>query len=192
MMRKIIKNCTGHDLKDAKFPKSDDFVCTLCAMEKLILWPSLLKIHAEPLKFFERIQEDICNPIQQLYDHFRYFMILIYTSIRWSHVCLLSICNHTFAKFIMQLIRLKMNYPEYRIKNICMDNAAEFSSQACNDYCMTQEIEIQYFVLYVHTQNSLIEFRIKRIKLIARPLLQGCNLLISCWGHTVLHTADLV
>jgi hypothetical protein len=30
--RKIIGNYTGHDLKDAKFPKSDDFVCTSCAM----------------------------------------------------------------------------------------------------------------------------------------------------------------
>jgi hypothetical protein len=27
-MRKIIENCTDHDLKDAKFPKSNDFVCT--------------------------------------------------------------------------------------------------------------------------------------------------------------------
>jgi hypothetical protein len=50
MMWKIIENCTGHDLKDAKFPKSNDFVCTSCAMEKLILRPSLLKIHAEPLR----------------------------------------------------------------------------------------------------------------------------------------------
>jgi hypothetical protein len=56
MMRKIIGNCAGHDLKDAKFPKSNDFVCTLCAMGKLILRPSPLKIHAEPLNFLERIQ----------------------------------------------------------------------------------------------------------------------------------------
>jgi hypothetical protein len=37
MMRKIIENYTGHDLKDAKFSKSNDFVCTSCAMGKLIL-----------------------------------------------------------------------------------------------------------------------------------------------------------
>jgi hypothetical protein len=35
-----------------------------------------------------------------------------------------------------QVIRLKVNYPEYRIKSIRMDNAAEFSSQAFNDYCI--------------------------------------------------------
>jgi hypothetical protein len=31
-MWKIIRNCTGHDLKDAKIPKSNDSVCTSCAI----------------------------------------------------------------------------------------------------------------------------------------------------------------
>jgi hypothetical protein len=37
MMRKIIRNFTGHNLKDIKIPKSNDFVCTSCVMGKLIL-----------------------------------------------------------------------------------------------------------------------------------------------------------
>jgi hypothetical protein len=73
-----------------------------------------------------------------------------------------------------------------------MDNAAEFLSRVFNDYCMAQGIEVQYFVLYVHTQNSLVESLIKRIKLIARLLLQGCNLPTSYCGHAVLHVADIV
>jgi hypothetical protein len=116
MMRKIIGNCTSHDFKDAKFPKSNDFVCTSCAMGKLTLRPSPLKIHAEPLWFVERIQGDICGLIQPLCGPFRYFMVLIDASIRWSHVCLLSTCNHAFAKFMTQVIRLKVNYLEYMIK----------------------------------------------------------------------------
>jgi hypothetical protein len=100
MMRKIIENCTGHDLKDAKFPKSNDFMCTSCAMGKLLLWPSLLKIHAEPLRFLEGIQGDIYGPIQPLCSPFRYFMIMIDAFTRWSHVCLLSTRNHAFAKFM--------------------------------------------------------------------------------------------
>jgi hypothetical protein len=150
-MRKIIGNCTNNDLKDAKFSKFNDFICTSCATGKLILRPSPLKIYAEPLKFLERIQGDICGLIQSLNGPFRYFMILIDTSIRWSHVYLLSTCNHVFVKFMMQVIRLKENYPEYRIKSICMDNAAEFSSQAFNDYCMAQGIEVQHLIPYVHT-----------------------------------------
>jgi hypothetical protein len=141
-MRKIIENCTSHDLKDAKFSKANNFMCTSCAMGKLILWPSSLKIHAKPLRFLECIKGDICGLIQPLCGPFRYFMILIDTSTRWSHVCLLSTRNHAFTKFMAQFIRLKANYPEYRIKSIRMDNAAEFLSQAFTDYFMTQGIEV--------------------------------------------------
>jgi hypothetical protein len=86
-------------------------------------------------------------------------------------VPLLSARNHAFAKFMTQVIRLKVNYPEYRIKSIRMYNAVEFSSRAFNDYCMAQGIKIQHFVPYVHTQNDLAGSLIKRIKLIARSLL---------------------
>jgi hypothetical protein len=54
-----------------------------------------------------------------------------------------------------QVIRLKANYLEYMIKNICMNNAAKFLSRAFNDYRMTQAIELQHSVPYVHTQNGL-------------------------------------
>jgi hypothetical protein len=85
-----------------------------------------------------------------------------------------------------------VNYPEYRIKSICIDNVTEFSSRDFNDYYMTEGIELQHSVPYVHTQNGLTESLIKRIKFIARPLLQGSNLPTCCWGHAVLHAADLV
>jgi hypothetical protein len=119
-------------------------------------------------------------------------MILIDASTRWSHVCLLSTRNLSFAKFMMQVIRLKANYPKYRLQSVRLDNPAEFSSQAFNDYFIAQGIEVQYSVPYVYTQNGLVESLIKRIKLIARSLLHNCNLPITCWGHTILHAADIV
>ena len=61
-------------------------------------------------------------------------MVLIDASTRWSHVCQLSTRNHAFAKLIAQIIKLRANHPEHRIKTIRMDNAAEFSSRAFNDY----------------------------------------------------------
>jgi hypothetical protein len=51
---------------------------------------------------------------------------------------------------------------------------------------------VKHYVPYVHTQNGLVESLIKIIKLIVRPLLHDCNLPISCWGHAVLHAADLI
>ena len=119
-------------------------------------------------------------------------MVLIDASTRWSHVSLLSTRNHAFAKIIAQLIKLKAHYPKHRIQSIRMDNAAEFSSCAFNDYCMALGIQVQHFVPYIHAQNGLAESLIKRIKLIARPLLMNCKLPTSCWGHAVLHAADLI
>jgi hypothetical protein len=55
MIRKIIGNCIGHNLKEAKFLKTSDFICMACVTGKLILRPSPFKIHTEPLKFLERI-----------------------------------------------------------------------------------------------------------------------------------------
>jgi hypothetical protein len=51
---------------------------------------------------------------------------------------------------------------------------------------------VQHSVPYVHTQNGLAKFLIKRIKLIARPLVHNYNLPISYWGHAVLHAAGLI
>jgi hypothetical protein len=120
MMCKIISNCTCHNL--IKFPKTSDFICTACTARKLILRPSPLKVHTKPLKFLEMIHGDICDPIQPISGLFRYFMILIDASTRWSHVCLLSTWNHAFAKIMTQVIRLKSSFTENRIQPIWLDN----------------------------------------------------------------------
>jgi hypothetical protein len=124
LMRKIIGNSTDHNLNTVKFPKSLDFMCTSYASRKLIVRLSPLKIKVEPLKFLEKIQRDICGPIKLLLGSFRYFMVLIDASMQWSHVCLLSTCNHVFAKFITQAIRLKVNFPEHRLQSVWLDNTA--------------------------------------------------------------------
>jgi IS30 family transposase len=79
-------------------------------------------------------------------------MVLIDASTRWSHVCLLSTRNHTFIKIMSQIIKLKANFPEHQIQTIRMDNAAEFTFQAFNNYCMALDIQIQHSVPYVHNQ----------------------------------------
>jgi hypothetical protein len=57
-----------------------------------------------------------------------YFMVLIDASTRLSYVCLLSTRNHAFAKFMMEVIRLKANFSEHRIEYIRLDNVIQFSS----------------------------------------------------------------
>ena len=57
---------------------------------------------------------------------------------------------------------------------------------------MSIGIKVEHLVAHVHTQNSLAESLIKRLQLIARPLLMKCNISSSAWGHTILHAAALI
>ena len=82
-----------HPLTSRQILNSRDFSCTVCSQGKLIIRPSFTKIASESPTFLERIQGDIYGPIHLLSGHFRYFMVLIDTSTRWSHVCLLSTQN---------------------------------------------------------------------------------------------------
>ena len=123
---------------------------------------------------------------------FRYFMVLIDASARWTHIYLLSTQNNAFSKFIAKLIELIAKFPNYLIKSIRMDNVDEFTSKAFDDYCMALGIKVEHLIPYIHTRNGLVESLIKQIKLIVRPLLQHSNLPISCWGHVVLNVVSLI
>ena len=97
MMRKIIKTSSDHSLKNQKIFQANELSCVACSQGKLISRPSLNKVGYESPSFLERIQGDICGPIHPPCGPFRYFMVLIDESTRWSHVCLLSSCNLVFA-----------------------------------------------------------------------------------------------
>jgi transposase InsO family protein len=192
MMRRIIENSHGHPLKNQKILSPSDYPCSACSQGKLITKPSLSKIAVESPSFLERIQGDICGPIHPPCGPFRYFMVLIDASTRRSHVCLLSTRNVAFARLLAQIIRLRAQFPDYPIKKIRLDNAGEYTSQAFDNYCMSIGIDVEYPVAHTHTQNGLAESFIKKLQMIARPLLMKTKLPISVWGHAILHAASLV
>jgi hypothetical protein len=106
-------------------------------------------------------------------------MVLIDASTRWSHASLLSTRNVAFARLLAQIIRLHAQFPNFPIKKICLDNATKYTSQAFNDYCMSIGIDVEYPIAHTHTQNGLAESFIKRLQLIARPLLMKTKLPVS-------------
>jgi transposase InsO family protein len=119
-------------------------------------------------------------------------MVLIGASTRWSRVCLLSTRNVAFARLLPQIIRLRAQFPDYPIKKIRLDNAGEYTSQAFDNYCMSIGIDVEYPVAHTPTQNGLAESFIKRLQMIARPILMKTKPPISAWGHAILHAASLV
>ena len=93
MIRRIIENSNGNPLKNLKILLNNEFSCTSCYHGRLIIRPSPIKIGVESPAFLERIQGDICGHIHPSSGSFKYFMVLIDTFSRWSHVCLLSSRN---------------------------------------------------------------------------------------------------
>ena len=130
---------------------SSDYPCTACSQGKLIVRPSHTKVLVESPTFLERIQGNICGPIHPPCAAFCYFMVLIYASSRWSHVCLLSTGNVAFSRLLAKIIRLQAHFPDYPIKKIRLDNAGEFISKAFDDYCMSVGIEVEHSIAHVHT-----------------------------------------
>ena len=57
---------------------------------------------------------------------------------------------------------------------------------------MSIGINIEHLVAHVHTLNGLEESLIKRLQLIAKPLLMKTKLPTSTWGHVVIHVASLI
>ena len=57
---------------------------------------------------------------------------------------------------------------------------------------MSNGIDVEHSVAHTHTQNGLAESLIRRLQLIARPLILRSNLSFSYWGHAILHVASLI
>ena len=100
MMRRIVQNYNGDPLTSRQILVSDGYTCAAYSKGKLILRPSFTKVTFESPAFLERIQGDICGSIHPPSGPFCYFMVLIYLSTRWSHVCLLSSRNVAFASLL--------------------------------------------------------------------------------------------
>ena len=141
----------GHPLGGKNFVINPKSLCQACSIGKTHLKP----LHVKPTKvvscFLERIQGDICGPIQPTCGPFKYFMVLVDASTRWSHVALLSTRNAAFPKLLAQIIKLRAHHPDYPTKSIRLDNAAEFISKSFDDYCMSLGIVVEHPVAYVHT-----------------------------------------
>ncbi|KAK6131094.1 hypothetical protein DH2020_035170 [Rehmannia glutinosa] len=116
MMRMIIEHTNGHPLKGTKRLISKHYLCESCSQGKHITRPSMEKVGYESPSFLQCIHGDICGTIHPASGPFRYFMVLIDASCRWSHICLLYTRNIAFARLLVQIIKLRSYFPDYPIK----------------------------------------------------------------------------
>ena len=95
-----LEHSHGHPLKNQKIILPNEYPCVACSQGKLIVIPFFSKVTFESPVFLERIHGDICEPLHPPCGPFCYSMVLIYASMRWSHVCLLSTQNIAFARLL--------------------------------------------------------------------------------------------
>ena len=132
------------------------------------------------------------GPINPPSGTFKYYFVLVDASGSHFEVSLLPTRNMVFPRILAILLRYRNHFPENPIKYLRMDNAQEFRSHAFEDYCAATGIILTYSVSYEHSQNELAEPFIKKVQLIAMPLLLHANLPSNLWGHAVLHVASLL
>ena len=119
-------------------------------------------------------------------------MVLVDASTRYSHVALLESCNQVFNRVLQQILVLRDHFPNDPICSLRFDNAAEFQSQAFNSFCDSLNMNLQLTTPYMHHQNGAAESFIKRVQLIARPMLMHSNLPLAYWSYATLHASMLI
>jgi len=192
MLQRMTKAVKGISLKTKDMAKHGESLCHPCAMGK---FQSKKKTSYSGEQFkrkgiLETLVSDVCGPISPPSGPFNYYMILKDSSARYSNVQLLSSRNEVMPKLLTSIIQLKAHFPNHVIKNVRVDNAAEYVSKSFQEFCTSSGIVLETSVPHAH--NTTAENFVKQIQMIARPLLLRSNLPLSCWGHAVLHAGDLV
>ena len=132
------------------------------------------------------------RPITPPLGPFQYFFVLVDASGKHIEVSLLSTQNLAFPRLLAIIIKIRAHNPGVRIKTLRMDNADEFRSKTFEDFCTVTGIHVTYSVPYEHSQNELAEAYIKKLQMVARPLLFHAKLPTIMWGHAILHAAALL
>jgi hypothetical protein len=153
-----------------------DDPCAPCTLGKFQTTKYGHKLLTETPEFSSHLQVDEHGPITPPSGPFKYFIILICSSTRRSFVYLLSSKDMVMAQVVKFIIRMKVQYPEKRIKSIRFDNATEFVTSTMKTFLAAQAIENES---YAHSQNGSAEVHIKRVQQVARTLIMGCFLLAS-------------
>ena len=105
---------------------------------KLVFRPYSMKINIEFPTFLKWIHRDICGRIPSPCGPFHYLMVSIDVSSKWSNVCLFSMRYVTFARLLVEIIKLQAQFLDCSIKTIHLDNTGEFISQTFDAYLVHQ------------------------------------------------------
>jgi hypothetical protein len=129
MLSRLIQVVQGIKLSPKDIQEHDTTFCTACAQGELCKKSKLATGTLTSSDFLSTLFVDICGPITPPSGPFYYFMIIRDGPGKGSEVALLTSRNMSFPRLLIVIIRLQAQFPDYPIKTILFDNAAEFLSK---------------------------------------------------------------
>lgn len=192
MLRKILTTTRGIQYGPRGLNDFLNQSCGPCMMGKL---PNQKKQSFSGIKYKPKSPGDLwltdtCGPISPPCGPFHYYMVIKDAAGPFKQTHLLMSKNQVMPKLLISIIHFKAHFPQYPIKNIRVDNAAEYLSTTFQRFCESNGTNLQASVPHAH--NTGAENMVKQIQMVARPMLLRSNLPVSCWGHAVLHASDLL
>ena len=190
IFQRMIPLTHGHNLTASDVGKT--YECVACIQGKLIKRPSSWILPTELPPPLHRIHGDVCGPINLPLGTFQYYFVLVDASGSHLEMSLFMTRNMVFPRILSMLLRYRNYFPNFPIKHLRLDNVKEFRSHAFRDFYIASGIDLTYSVAYEHLQNELAEGFVKKIQLVARPLLLYANFVSSIWGHAILDAVALL
>jgi len=191
-MRNLIKYGCLQDLTITTSDIQSNENCIGCIQGRFVPQGFKPILHRPIPAFLERINLDLCGPIDPPAGNNKYFMVIVDSSYRLLMVELLPTRNLAIPKLANFINKMKTQHPDNPIKSIRLDNAAEFTSSLFEEFCSSLGIQLEFTVPYQHAQNGIAEAHIKRIQGMVKPMLMNSNLPASAWGHAVIHSQNLL
>ena len=106
MFQRMLPILTGHEVRPSDANKLGD--CVACSQGKLIQRPFQWKLPTELPSRLQRLQGDVCGPINPPSGPFRYFLVLVDASETHFEVSLLSTRNVVFPKLLPMLLKFEL------------------------------------------------------------------------------------
>jgi transposase InsO family protein len=172
------------------YSPSGEHTCATCAKGKLSALSHPQAATHRATKPLELVHTDVCGPLPQSYDGFKYFVTFIDDCTRFVEVALLKQKSDVLRAFLTFQQRAEKE-AQRGIGAVRSDNGGEYLSKAFNDLLSIDGVQRQLSAPYTPQQNGVAERFNRTLMDMARPMLIHSGLDTRFWSSAVLQAAHL-
>ena len=173
-----------------EYSPNGEHPCAVCAKSKLSALPHSQVATHRATKPLELVHTDVCGPLPQSYDGFKYFVTFIDDCTRFVEVAVLKQKSDVLRAFLTFQQRAEKE-AQRGIGAIRSDNGGEYLSKALNDLLSIDGIQRQLSAPYTPQQNGVAERFNRTLMDMTRSMLIHSGLDTRFWCSAVLQAAHL-